>query len=131
MEELKILIVEDDKAIYDDVYKTNIDLFNRENEEYQINQLWIQSKDEAIVALKNSENIFDGAIVDLDLIGSGGTDTSGIQRFTPGGSIAGAVSIPTRHIHQVIEMADKKDIEGSIKLLKHCIEDISDFNWKQ
>ena len=77
MEELKILIVEDDKAIYDDVYKTNIDLFNRENEEYQINQLWIQSKDEAIVALKNSENIFDGAIVDLDLIGSGGTDTSG------------------------------------------------------
>ena len=35
MEELKILIVEDDKAIYDDVYKTNIDLFNRENEEYQ------------------------------------------------------------------------------------------------
>ena len=67
----------------------------------------------------------------LEILTGGGTDTSGIQRFTPGGSIAGAVSIPTRHIHQVIEMADKKDIEGSIKLLKHCIEDISDFNWKQ
>ena len=67
----------------------------------------------------------------LEILTGGGTDTSGIQRFTPGGSIAGAVSIPTRHIHQVIEMADKKDIEGSIKLLRHCIEDISDFNWKQ
>ena len=67
----------------------------------------------------------------LEILTGGGTDTSGIQRFTPGGSIAGAVSIPTRHIHQVIEMADKKDIEGSIKLLKHSIEDISDFNWRQ
>ena len=46
----------------------------------------------------------------------GGTDTSGIQRFTPGGSIAGAISIPTRHIHQVIEMADKTDILQAIKL---------------
>lgn len=77
MEELKILVVEDDKAIYNDVYKRNIDLFNKENEEHQITDVWIQSKDEAIAALKNPENIFDGAIVDLDLMGSGGTDTSG------------------------------------------------------
>ena len=43
----------------------------------------------------------------LEILTGGGTDTAGIQRFTPGGSISGAVSIPTRHIHQVIEMADK------------------------
>lgn len=77
MEELRILIVEDDKAIYSDVYKRNIDLFNKENKEHQITDVWIQSKDKAIAALKNPVNIFDGAIVDLDLIGSGGTDTSG------------------------------------------------------
>ena len=77
MEELNILIVEDDEAIYNDVYKRNIDLFNKINKEHQITEVWIQNKDEAIVALKNPENIFDGAIVDLDLMGSGGTDTSG------------------------------------------------------
>ncbi|PCE66309.1 hypothetical protein [Sediminicola luteus] len=77
MEELRILIVEDDKAIYNDVYNRNIDLFNKENKEHQITDVWIQSKDEAIAALKNPDNIFDGAIVDLDLMGSGGTDTSG------------------------------------------------------
>lgn len=77
MEELRILIVEDDAGIYTNVYKRNIDLFNKENQEFQINETWIQGKDEAIAALKNPENIFDGAIVDLDLMGSGGSDTSG------------------------------------------------------
>tara|TARA_R110002096_G_scaffold393333_1_gene588342 strand:- start:332 stop:1444 length:1113 start_codon:yes stop_codon:yes gene_type:complete len=77
MQELKILIVEDDGGIYKDIYKRNIELFNKENEEFQINDTWIQGKDEAILALKNPENIFDGAIVDLDLMGTGGTDTSG------------------------------------------------------
>ena len=37
----------------------------------------------------------------------------------PGGPevITGAISIPTRHIHQVIEMADKGDIEKSILII--------------
>ena len=77
MEEIRILIVEDDEVIYKDIYKRNIDLFNKENREFQIKETWIQDKDKAIAALKKSENIFDGAIVDLDLIGSGGSDTSG------------------------------------------------------
>ena len=77
MEELKILIVEDDEDVYTSIYKRNIVLFNKENKEFQINETWIQGKDEAIAALKNPENIFDGAIVDLDLMGSGGSDTSG------------------------------------------------------
>lgn len=64
-----------------------------------------------------------------ELLTGGGTDTAGIQRMTPGGAISGAVSIPTRHIHQVIEMADKTDIANSITLLKHCIQDLNKFDW--
>lgn len=65
----------------------------------------------------------------LEILTGGGTDTAGIQRFTPGGSIAGAVSIPTRHIHQVIEMADKDDIRKSIDLLRHCVQDLDQYDW--
>jgi endoglucanase len=66
----------------------------------------------------------------LEILPAGGTDTAGIQRMTPGGAISGAVSIPTRHIHQVIEMADKNDIAASINLLKHCLQDLNKFDWK-
>jgi len=66
----------------------------------------------------------------LEILTGGGTDTSGIQRMNPGGSIAGAVSIPTRHIHQVIEMVHKKDVRGSIDLLRHCVENLHTYDWK-
>tara|TARA_B100000508_G_scaffold141096_1_gene146861 strand:+ start:87506 stop:88558 length:1053 start_codon:yes stop_codon:yes gene_type:complete len=64
-----------------------------------------------------------------EILTAGGTDTAGIQRMTEGGSIAGAVSIPTRHLHQVIEMAHQKDIEASIDLLKACVRSIDSFDW--
>lgn len=64
-----------------------------------------------------------------EILTAGGTDTAGIQRMTEGGSIAGAVSIPTRHLHQVIEMAHKEDIQGSIDLLTACMQDIDSYNW--
>ncbi|MCB9198095.1 MAG: M42 family metallopeptidase [Flavobacteriales bacterium] len=64
-----------------------------------------------------------------EVLTAGGTDTSALQQMTAGGSIAGAISIPTRHIHQVIEMAHKKDIEDSIKLLVKCIEVIDKYDW--
>ena len=64
-----------------------------------------------------------------EILTAGGTDTAGIQRMTAGGSIAGAVSIPTRNLHQVIEMADKDDIKGSIDLLTACITDIATYDW--
>ncbi len=64
-----------------------------------------------------------------EILTAGGTDTAGIQRMTPGGSIAGAVSIPTRHLHQSIEMANKEDIQGSIDLLTACLEDLGTFDW--
>jgi endoglucanase len=64
-----------------------------------------------------------------EILTAGGTDTAGIQRMTAGGSIAGAISIPTRHLHQVIEMAHKEDIQRSIDLLIRCVSDIDTFDW--
>ncbi|MDX1348604.1 MAG: M42 family metallopeptidase [Putridiphycobacter sp.] len=64
-----------------------------------------------------------------EILTAGGTDTAGIQRMTQGGSIAGAVSIPTRHLHQVIEMAHVDDIKGSIDLLEACIRELDQFDW--
>ena len=66
----------------------------------------------------------------LEILPAGGTDTSGIQRMNPGGSIAGAVSIPTRHIHQVIEMVNRNDVRASIDLLRHCVENLNNYNWQ-
>lgn len=65
-----------------------------------------------------------------EILTAGGTDTAGIQRMTEGGSIAGAVSIPTRHLHQVIEMAHKEDISGSIDLLSACVQEIDSYDWR-
>lgn len=65
-----------------------------------------------------------------EILTAGGTDTAGIQRMSPGGAIAGAISIPTRHIHQSIEMADKDDIRGSIDLLTNCLLELDTHNWE-
>lgn len=65
----------------------------------------------------------------LEILPAGGTDTSGIQRMNPGGSIAGAVSIPTRHIHQVIEMVNRNDVKASINLLTACVEELDSYDW--
>ena len=65
----------------------------------------------------------------LEILPAGGTDTAGIQRMNPGGSIAGAVSIPTRHIHQVIEMVHKEDVRNAINLLRNCVENLNKFDW--
>ncbi|MCU0433636.1 MAG: M42 family metallopeptidase [Bacteroidia bacterium] len=65
----------------------------------------------------------------MELLPAGGTDTAGIQRYSAGGAIAGAVSIPTRHIHQVIEMCNKDDIAHSIQLLTKCVEELHTYDW--
>jgi len=64
-----------------------------------------------------------------EILAAGGTDTAGVQRMGKNGSIAGAISIPTRHLHQVIEMADKDDIIGSIKLLMAALNDLDQPTW--
>lgn len=64
-----------------------------------------------------------------EILAGGGTDTAGLQRMSAGGSIAGAVSIPTRHIHQTIEMSDKDDIQAGIDLLTACVCEIDKHDW--
>jgi len=64
-----------------------------------------------------------------ELLTAGGTDTAGIQRMGKSGAISGAVSIPTRHLHQVIEMANKDDISSSIDLLGKCLEGLKGYDW--
>jgi tetrahedral aminopeptidase len=64
-----------------------------------------------------------------EILTAGGTDTAGVQRMGKQGAIAGAISIPTRHLHQVIEMANKEDIRNCILLLKACLEDMDSNDW--
>jgi len=65
-----------------------------------------------------------------EILTRGGTDTAAIQRYSNGGSIAGALSIPTRHIHQVIEMAHKRDILNTTQLLEKAVIGMLDYSWE-
>lgn len=64
-----------------------------------------------------------------EILPAGGTDTASVQRMGKRGAISGAVSIPTRHLHQVIEMAHKQDIANCIELIVHALENINQHNW--
>ena len=65
-----------------------------------------------------------------EILPAGGTDTAALQRYGKSGSIAGAISIPTRHIHQSIETAHKKDIKNCIDLLKAGLMGLNKYNWE-
>jgi len=62
-----------------------------------------------------------------ELLPAGGTDTAVLQKLVKGGAVAGAVSVPTRHIHQVVEMVHKEDLKAVIQLVKEIIMNIGDF----
>lgn len=64
-----------------------------------------------------------------EILSAGGTDTASLQRMVAGGSIAGAVSIPTRHIHQTIETCNKQDLADCVKLLTACVCDLDSHDW--
>jgi len=76
MKELKLLIVEDDPTVIAG-YESSIKSYNKTNNRIVILATIESDKDKAIDILRDSENIFDGAIVDLDLKQSGGEDSSG------------------------------------------------------
>ncbi|MEX1115786.1 MAG: M42 family metallopeptidase [Akkermansiaceae bacterium] len=65
-----------------------------------------------------------------EILAAGGTDTGSLQRMVAGGSIVGAVSIPTRHIHQTIESCHKDDIAECIRLLAACVCELDQHDWK-
>jgi endoglucanase len=58
----------------------------------------------------------------LEVLPKGGTDTAAIQRHG-GGAAAGAISVPTRYVHSVIEMVHPADVQAAIDLLAALIED--------
>ena len=65
-----------------------------------------------------------------ELLPAGGTDTAYLQRMTGFGSVAGALSVPTRHIHQVVESCHKEDVAAGISLLTACILEMGSYSWK-
>ena len=58
--------------------------------------------------------------VQREIISAGGTDTGSMQ-LTAGGSMAGALSIPTRNIHTSVEVCDMGDVEACIDLSEKYI----------
>jgi tetrahedral aminopeptidase len=98
----------------------------------------------AAIKIMDSSTISDYRMVDFlkktadknkikwqpEILPAGGTDTAYVQRMTKGGSIAGAISVPTRHIHQVIESVHKEDITSCINLMKHALLSIDKHDWK-
>ncbi len=64
-----------------------------------------------------------------EILPAGGTDTAAVQRFGKNGSIAGAISIPLRNMHQVIEMANKEDVEACIELLIKGVSNLDQYDW--
>ncbi|MEO0468712.1 MAG: M42 family metallopeptidase [Bacteroidota bacterium] len=62
-----------------------------------------------------------------EILTAGGTDTGALQRAADG-AIAGCISIPTRHIHSVVEMCHKGDIEKCVDLLARCVEELDQFD---
>lgn len=57
------------------------------------------------------------------------TDTFAMQQ-AGNGCIAGAISIPSRYVHTVVEMCSKKDIDATTALLTKCIQDLDTFKMK-
>ena len=85
--------------------------------------------DYRMVTYMKEQAVRAGLKYQMEILPAGGTDTAGMQRMATNGTIAGAVSIPTRHIHSHIEMANKNDIRGNIDLLKVCLENLATYDW--
>ena len=65
-----------------------------------------------------------------EILTAGGTDTASLQKMGKHGSISGAISVPTRYLHQVIEMAHKQDIVSCIQLLTKALESLDKYHWE-
>ncbi|GBE18291.1 MAG TPA: M42 family peptidase [Euryarchaeota archaeon] len=55
-------------------------------------------------------------------VGDGGTTDATAIQLTRGGVLSGVVSVPTRYIHTPVEVAGKKDVEDTVKLVVAYIE---------
>ncbi len=86
--------------------------------------------DSRMIAFMKKVAIDNSIPYQLEILPAGGTDTGALQRQGAKGSIAGAISIPLRHVHQSIEMANLQDIRAAINLLTTTIAEINSGKWK-
>jgi endoglucanase len=69
----------------------------------------------------------EGITHQLEVLPFGGTDAGGVQRVREG-IPSFTLSVPTRYVHTVDEMAHKADIEASYTLLARFLEQVQDFD---
>jgi endoglucanase len=95
----------------------------------------------AAFKIMDGDSISDPAIVDafrtiaeregiayqMEILPHGGTDAGGIQRVRAGVP-SFTLSIPTRYVHTVDEMANLADIEAAYTVLARFLEQVQDFD---
>lgn len=116
-----------DLAIAVDVTDTG-DMLNDNNMEVSCGKgVAIKVKDRTLIAHPKAKELLvetakqNNIPYQLEILECGGTD-AGTMHLARGGIVTGAVSIPTRYIHTVSEMADIGDIENTIDLLDCVIK---------
>jgi endoglucanase len=57
----------------------------------------------------------------MEILPRGGTDAGTLQRAREGAAVI-TLSLPTRYVHSVVEMAHRKDLEAAINLLAAFLE---------
>ncbi len=62
-----------------------------------------------------------GIAAQRDVLAFGGTDIGSVQRLGRGVAVCG-LSIPIRYVHTRVEMADRRDVEATIRLLTAYLE---------
>jgi endoglucanase len=65
-----------------------------------------------------------------DIKSVGGTDTAPLQRMPKKGSVAGALSIPIRYAHQVVEVVHQADVISAIQLLQRALTSLDTYEWE-
>ncbi len=85
--------------------------------------------DRRMVDFMKSEAIRNGIDYQVEVLPAGKTDASALQLYSKAGAITGAISVPTRYIHQTVETVSKKDVLDDIQLLVACLETIDKHHW--
>lgn len=66
----------------------------------------------------------------MEVLSGGATDTAMLQRMGKQGAIAGAISLPIRNMHQVIELINKDDLAYSVDLLTSAVQNLNENDWR-
>ena len=86
----------------------------------------IKIKDSSVICSEEMVAMLSGVAknnkikVQKEILTGGGTDTSSMQ-LVGAGSMAGAISIPTRYVHSGVEMCDMSDVKACIDLAEQYI----------